>query len=308
MPTDFYPIGTPGQPWSEAEFDQWKARVAPVKRSYKDDVLSRVEAIKAEGHFEVVQYGALSHDVARYPLVSIRTKSFDASKPYVLITGGVHGYETSGVKGVLQFAETAAKDFEKNFNLVICPCVSPWGYERIQRWTALAMDPNRHFIPQSPVEECAQLMAYVESLGVKFSVHFDCHETTDSDESEFEPAKAARDGKTFTPDAIPDGYYLVAGSEDPDEEWHKAINDAVRQVTHIAPEKTIIGVPITQEGVIQIPGRTMGLCGGFLKLRYAVTTEVYPDSPKVDDKNCNEAQVATIVSGLQYLIDKKIQL
>ncbi|MFT4630586.1 MAG: hypothetical protein ACI8PV_001708, partial [Dinoroseobacter sp.] len=30
------------------------------------------------------------------------------------------------------------------------------------------------------------------------------------------------------------------------------------------------------------------------------TTEVYPDSPKVDDENCIQAQVAAICSGLDF--------
>jgi len=38
-------------------------------------------------------------------------------------------------------------------------------------------------------------MALVEDLGADFLVHMDLHETTDSDENEFRPALAARDGK-----------------------------------------------------------------------------------------------------------------
>jgi hypothetical protein len=30
-------------------------------------------------------------------------------------------------------------------NLLVAPCVSPWAYERIQRWNAHAVDPNRSF-------------------------------------------------------------------------------------------------------------------------------------------------------------------
>jgi hypothetical protein len=48
-------------------------------------------------YFDISQYGSLSHDPKRYPLFSAKTKNWSADKPYVLITGGVHGYETSGV-------------------------------------------------------------------------------------------------------------------------------------------------------------------------------------------------------------------
>eukprot|EP00657_Telonema_sp_P-1_P010137 TRINITY_DN4433_c0_g1_i1.p1 TRINITY_DN4433_c0_g1~~TRINITY_DN4433_c0_g1_i1.p1 ORF type:complete len:127 (-),score=85.23 TRINITY_DN4433_c0_g1_i1:338-718(-) len=90
----------------------------------------------------------------------------------------------------------------------------------------------------------------------------------------------------------------------------KAMIDAVKKITHIAPAEAdgkMLDVLVKQEGIIEIPARSLGLCGGFLKLKYAITTEVYPDSPKVDDANCDQAQVVTITSGLQYIIDKQIK-
>ena len=47
--------------------------------------------------FDVQQYGALSIDVDRYPLFSLSTKDWSTEKKNILVTGGVHGYETSGV-------------------------------------------------------------------------------------------------------------------------------------------------------------------------------------------------------------------
>ena len=43
-------------------------------------------------------------------------------------------------------------------------------------------------------------------------IHVDLHETTDSDETEFRPAKAARDGEYIAPDVIPDGFYTVGNA------------------------------------------------------------------------------------------------
>ena len=59
------------------------------------------------------------------------------------------------------------------------------------------MDPNRHFFKDSGCEESTSVLDLIDSLGTdfKFMAHFDLHETTDSDESEFRPAKAARDGQ-----------------------------------------------------------------------------------------------------------------
>ena len=87
----------------------------------------------------------------RYPLYAVKTRSWDSGKPYVLVTGGVHGYETSGVQGAILFLQSVAQKYSANFNILVIPCVSPWGYETIQRWNAAAVDPNRSFNPDGEV-------------------------------------------------------------------------------------------------------------------------------------------------------------
>ena len=127
-----------------------EARLARLRRdssrSYADEVVSKIDALRDT--FDVFQYGALPYDDAdpqRYPLFAVKSKSWSPDKPCVLVTGGVHGYETSGVQGALRFLATRAAEYAETFNLCVAPCVSPWGYERIQRWNALAVDPNRSF-------------------------------------------------------------------------------------------------------------------------------------------------------------------
>ena len=88
----FYPVGSPLKPWGDAERSAWLAHVGAPRRSYADDVVAKLEPLKAT--FDVVQYGALSQDPGRYPLFCVKTRDWDASKPCALITGGVHGYET----------------------------------------------------------------------------------------------------------------------------------------------------------------------------------------------------------------------
>ena len=144
------PIGTPGKPWGEEEKTEW-FKTRKVQRSYKEEVLDKLETMKDK--FIIKQYGALSHDPERYPLFSAQTKNWSKEKPYVLVTGGVHGYETSGVQGALLFLQTKAEEFSEHFNILVAPCVSPWGYECIQRWTAKAVDPNRSFNPDGEVVE-----------------------------------------------------------------------------------------------------------------------------------------------------------
>ena len=296
-----YPIGTPGQPWGEAERKAWYEQ-RDVKRSYQDEVVTKIDALRER--FDVEQYGALSYDEARFPLFCIKTRNWDAAKPVVLVTGGVHGYETSGVHGALKFVDTQAERYAEHFNIVVAPCVSPWGYEVINRWNPNAIDPNRSFYADSPAEESANLIKLVATLG-DVLMHIDLHETTDSDETEFRPALAARDGLEYIEGMIPDGFYTVGDTENPQPEFQKAVIESVAKVTHIAPaddKGEIIGSPVVQFGVINYPMVNLGLCGGVTNCTYGTTTEVYPDSPKVTDEECNDAQVAAVVGGLDYVL------
>ena len=298
----FYPIGTPGQPWTDADKATWAQQQA-VQRSYRDEVLDKVDALR--DRFDVTQYGALAVDPDRYPLFALAPKTPKAGLPWVLITGGVHGYETSGVQGALQFAAEHAADYADQVNLLIAPCVSPWGYERIQRWNADALDPNRSFFAESGCGESTSLMQLVASKDTSWLVHLDLHETTDTDETEFRPAKAARDGEANEPGTIPDGFYTVGDSENPQPAFQAAIIASVAEVTHIAPPDEngqIIGADVEQDGVIHYPVHELHLCTSVTNAPYNSTTEVYPDSDKVTDADCNAAQVAAVRGALDHVL------
>ncbi|HEY1139986.1 MAG TPA: M14 family metallocarboxypeptidase, partial [Lysobacter sp.] len=228
--TAFYPIGTPGQPWGDAEKALWLSRQTR-RRSYATDVLNVIEQLRSR--FDVEQYGQLDYGPDTYPLFALRSREWNDDLPCVLVTGGVHGYETSGVHGALQFLDQQAAGYAGRVNLLVTPCISPWAYERIHRWNMLAIDPNRSFRDNSPAEESAALLRLVAPLRDRFLVHIDLHETTDSDESEFRPAVAARDGKPFEPGGIPDGFYLVDDAEHPQPQFQQAVIAAVAKVTHI---------------------------------------------------------------------------
>jgi len=297
-----YSIGTPGRPWSDAEKALWRSQQT-LKRSYETDVLSVVDRLR--DRFDVVEYGRIDYPPEIFPLLAIRSRNWRDELPTVLVTGGVHGYETSGVHGALQFVDLHAADYAGRVNLLVAPCVSPWAYERIHRWNPQAIDPNRSFRENSPAPESAALMRLIAPLRDRFLAHIDLHETTDSDESEFRPALAARDGKEFEPEEIPDGFYLVDDSEHPQPEFQRAIIAAVAKVTHIAPADAkgeIIGSPMVAPGVINYALRQLGLCAGMTNAAYKTTTEVYPDSPRATPEQCNAAQVAAVCAGIDYAL------
>ncbi|WP_295951890.1 M14 family metallocarboxypeptidase [Rhodoferax sp.] len=297
----FYPIGTPGQAWGDTERAQWRARQVR-QRSYADDVLPRIERLRER--FDVEHYGEVAYADERFPLFAIRSRGWNSALPSVLVTGGVHGYETSGVLGALRFVEAHAEAYAGRVNLLVVPCVSPWAYERIQRWNFDALDPNRSFRPASPAQESAALLRLIGPMRGQFTAHIDLHETTDTDESEYRPAVAARDGQPFEPATIPDGFYLVDDTVNPQPAFQQAIILAVERVTHIAPADAhggIIGSPLVAHGVIHYAMKELGLCAGITGARYTTTTEVYPDSPRATPEQCIAAQVAAVCAGVNFL-------
>ena len=297
-----YAIGTLGKKWTDGDKEIWFQQ-QQKKRSYFEEVVTKLDDLSAD--FIIEQYGNLLYDAENYPLYALKSANWLTDKPVILVTGGVHGYETSGVQGAIRFLNTAAEQYQAQFNFVVLPCISPWGYETINRWNPLTLDPNRSFFDNSPAQESSAVMQYIKTLALEFLAHIDLHETTDSDNSEFRPALAAKDAIEQKNWNIPDGFYLVGDSTKPQAMFQKAIIESVKQVTHIAfadDDDKLIGVPLAQFGVINYAARDLGLCMGLTDAPYVTTTEVYPDSPRVDDENCIIAQVAVITGALNYLL------
>lgn len=298
----FYPVGTPGQPWGDTERAAWRARQV-VQRRYADDVVAALNALPDA--LEIVQYGQLESITDTYPLLLAKTRNWNPALPTALVTGGVHGYETSGVHGALQFLRDHAQEYAGRINLIVAPCVCPWGYERIQRWNHDAIDPNRSFRDGGRIVETASLMHWVAARNDDLLVHLDLHETTDSDAHEFDPALASRDGKPWHPETIPDGFYVIGNSENPEPAFQRALIAAVAPITHIAPadaQGNLVGLPLQSPGVVWGESRSIGACAGFTSARFATTTEVYPDSPRTTPAECNAAQVAAVCAGLDFAL------
>jgi len=299
----FYPIGQAGVPWSDKDKQQWFNQTVK-SRSYQQEVVTELTALSTD--FTLTQYGELTINPTLYPLYALTSLNWDNSKPIMLITGGVHGYETSGVHGAITFLKEQAKNYENKCNIVVLPCISPWGYEHILRWNPYTVDPNRSFVNNSSSEEAANAMQFVASLQGEIKLHIDLHETTDSDESEFRPALAARDGEDYLAGTIPDGFYLVGDSENKQVEFQKAIIQAVKEVTHIAPADEngeIIGSKQQGEGIINYPVKSLGLCAGMTDALYTTTSEVYPDSAKATPDDCNKAQVCAIKAAFDFILE-----
>lgn len=280
---------------------QWRA-MQKRWRSYEADVLAPIEALRER--FERVAYGDITYADDHYVLYALRSGVARPDLPNVLVTGGVHGYETSGVLGALAFLDEAAGDYAGRINVLVAPCVSPWAYERISRWNYDAIDPNRNFRSGGPLE-ATKLMDLVKTFAGDYLLHVDLHETTESDRTEFGPALSARDGTAFVDKEIPDGFYVVADSADQQLEFQRVIIAAVEQVTHIAPSDAkgeIMGSPVLARGIIEYPLAKLALCPSITNARFKTTTEVYPDSPRAAPEICIRAQVTAVRAALDFAL------
>jgi len=295
-----YHVGASISAWDSDDRATWLA--SRVKqRSYADEVLCKIDTLRER--FDVSEYGQIDYGGDRYPLLALKSRDWRDDLPVALVTGGVHGYETSGVQGALAFMAAHGGDYAGKINILLAPCISPWAYERVQRWNAEALDPNRSFTGQGGTQEAAALMRLLAPLQGRVLLHIDLHETTDSDETEFRPAKAARDGEVFVPGEIPDGFYLCGDEKNPQLDFQNAVNLAVAEVTHIAPSDAkgeIIGTTAVAPGVILYDYKALGLCAGMTDARFTTTTEVYPDSPRATPEICNAAQVAAVRAAIAF--------
>ena len=79
----FYPIGVKGVPWGQDERVAWRAQ-HQIQRSYKDQVLSKIYALRESGKFVVEQYGALSCDPQRCCLARSLARSLALSRARAL--------------------------------------------------------------------------------------------------------------------------------------------------------------------------------------------------------------------------------
>lgn len=316
--------------WNETDKLEWLSKQT-FQRSYAEQVLSRIEKLDPlGGQLKTRSYGNLSlqgrEELAikgavlsaneyekRYPLYYAEVGDITNGKINIIVTGGTHGYEESGVYGALGFLETDAANYIDRFNFLVFPCLSPFAYEVNQRWTHDAWDPNRSFDRSKPYVPEAQLVMDVldearKRVGRDFAAAVDLHETPDRDKTMM-PPQYQRYGINLTPDdiLIPNGYYLISNASNKAPEMATQIVSAVRKVTQIAPDPDIHGEK-NHNGVVISKGADpthQGLNQAYMRTlsENSFTTEIYPEihpEPR-GSQEAIAAQQATIHGILEYL-------
>ena len=247
-----------------------------------------------------MQYGALSHDPDRYPLFYLKSKKWIDTQPSILVQGGVHGYEPSGIFAAIEHAESfAKKGTSKTFNLASFPCISPWAYEMDHRWNYHAQDPNRGYTGrESNTEECVAFMNAIRDIGCSFTSAIDLHETPDRDRT-LRIMRASRFGSPLSEKYrdIPQGFYLALDSVYKDQrktpDFTASIIKNVSSCVNIAKDNFIMDQP-NYNGVIymDIPGLGETWLRENNYTKYVATTEVYSDS--IGAQKAIEAQISAI--------------
>jgi len=140
-----------------------------------DTILSRIKAtINPVGEWTGVN--TLSASGREYPLVKIVLGKGNPRR--VLISGGIHGDEPAGVETICAFLENKLyKNFLKEWEFTILPCINPSGYDAGTRNNHDGIDLNRKFKEDRVPREVAFVKRMLEQ---PYLLDLELHEDVDS--------------------------------------------------------------------------------------------------------------------------------
>lgn len=268
--------------WPPEKCAAWYA-AQPQIRDYQQDIVARVRAITLPPSLVVAVYGTVEGD----DLICVTPAQVDSSKPSLIVSGGVHGYEPEGIEACIRLVEGSAPEIAQKTNLFLYPCVTPAAYRIHHRWTYGANDVNREFTDATRVAEAKLLMGSVEADEKQFQGALDCH-TTPPEDRWFRRLRAERYGTPLTgdPDLLPNGFHLmvpeIALQNAQTHKVAQTIIKAVSRITPIATDEQIVG-NINQGGIV--PSTAQGTLTRWMNDRaaFAATTEVVTEGMIFDE-------------------------
>lgn len=186
-------------------------------RSYTE-ITRRIENLHGE-HLQVEEAGR----VEEYPVHHVRVDRDSANARKMLITGGVHGDEPSGVEAALLFLERVAAERVPHFQFSVIPCLNPGGYIRNTRENDKGVDINRSF-EEEDVTEVEILKRLMADCQVDCFVDF--HEDWES------TGFYLYEGRRATPELGPEIISAVetVGPIDPDDPEDEPLSRGVYEV------------------------------------------------------------------------------
>lgn len=115
-------------------------------------LIRRWRAIAAASSLTLKKYG----EAGGYDLYFLRSKVVAADAPSIYLSAGIHGDEPGATEGLLTWAEKNTALLRK-LNLLIFPCLNPWGLVCNSRLDNEGRDLNRSYHNQSIPQIAAQM-------------------------------------------------------------------------------------------------------------------------------------------------------
>jgi len=131
--------------------------------------------LKLCGSQEGLTLGIYS-EAGGYPLAVAETTTPDPEKPSFYFSAGIHGDEPAPVEALIRWAEQNQERLAA-WNLMIFPCLNPWGLERNIRFDAEGRDLNRCYNSRKVPQITAQRAVM---RGHRFDVAASLHEDYDA--------------------------------------------------------------------------------------------------------------------------------
>ena len=128
--------------------------------------------------YRVEQIASVSYGDASWPILCVRSARWEANRPTVLISGGVHGDEPAGVHAALAFLADGQREFDDAFQFVVFPCVNPSGFDADTLETASGANLNRLFGVNSTQPEVRAIENWLSLRALRFRMTFDLHEVS----------------------------------------------------------------------------------------------------------------------------------
>jgi hypothetical protein len=252
-------IGTPGQPWGPEEVAQWRARQVR-QRSHADDVLAALAGLDAQWQRE--PYGELVYGSRRYPLHALRSKDWQDHRPTVLVTGGVHGYETSGVHGALRFAcERMPQATPGGPTCWWCPASAPGPTSTSIAGTMTPSTPTARSASPARAGISGAACAWWHRCAGSMPRTSTCTKPPTPTKPSSAPRWPRATASRSSPAASPTASIWWTTVPSPQPAFQQAIIAAVAKITHIAPTDRA-GPPHRlarwSRGVIEYPLRALG--------------------------------------------------